>query len=102
MMPARFFARQDVAGEIELMQALHDDDLYAFRGIIDPTAEGRVKAQVDGFALDLADGLLGVERIVEDEDVAAETGGRGLHAGGEHGAALRVFIMALEILIFGE
>src|SRR5438309_2297060 len=102
MLPADRFAGEHVAGEIEFMQALHDDDLYAGGGIIDAAAERGIKADIDGFTLKLADGLLGIEGIVKDQDVAAEAGGGGLHAGGKHDAAPGVLKMALEILVFGK
>src|SRR5262249_52061998 len=99
MFPARALAGEHVAGEIELVQALHDDDLDSGFGVIDAAAKCGIKAQVHGFTLSLADGLLGIERIVKDEDIAAKPGGRGLHAGGEHGASPGVLIVALEVLI---
>ncbi len=102
MLPARVFPGEHVAGEIELMQALHNNDLDAGSGIIDAAAKRGVKTQVDRFPLKLADGLLRIEGIVKDQYVTAEAGSGGLHAGGEHGAALRVFIMAFEVLIFGK
>jgi len=58
MSPPLAFTGQNMAGEIELMQPLHDDDLDAGGRVIDAAAESGVKTQVDGFTLGLADGLL--------------------------------------------
>ena len=96
------FPGKHVAGEIKLMQTLHDDDLYARGRIIDAAAKRGIETQVDRFPFDLADGLLGVEGIVKDQNIATHAGGGGLHAGGEHGAALGILIVALDVLVTRE
>ena len=102
MLPAAALAGQHVTGEIELMQALHNNDLYALGRIIDAAAKRSIKAQIHRFPFHLADGLLRVERIVKNENVTTHARGRGLQAGGKHSAAVRIFIMAFYVLITRE
>ena len=102
MLPAAAFTGEHVAGEIKFMQALHNNDLYAGCRIIDAAAKSGIKTQVDGFPFHLADGLLRVERIVKDQDVTTHASGCGLHAGGEHGAARRILIVAFDVLVTRE
>src|SRR5712671_1607461 len=102
MFPAAAFTGKHVAGEIKFMQALHDNDLDAGGGIIDAAAKRGIKTQVDGFPFHLADGLLRVERIVKDQYVATHAGSGGLHAGGEHGAANGILIVAFDVLIMRQ
>src|SRR5689334_25085215 len=88
-----------MAGEIKLMQALHDDDLDASSGIIDPAAECSIKTQVDRFPFHLADGLLGIERIIKYKNVTSHAGNGGLHTSGKHGATTGILIVAFDVLI---
>jgi hypothetical protein len=99
VLPAVALTGKHVAGEIELMQTLHDDDFDAGGRIIDAAAKSGIETKINGFPFHLADGLFGVERIVKDKDVTAHTGGGGLHSGGEHGATRRILIMVLDVLI---
>ena len=69
MLPAATLACEHVAGEVKLMQALHNNDLDALCRIIDTAAKSSVKAQVNRFPFHLADGLLRVERIVKYKNV---------------------------------
>src|SRR4051812_17197030 len=99
MLPSTTFTSEDVAGVIKLMQALHNNDLYALCRIIDAAAKRSIESQVDRFPFHLADGLLRVEGIVKDQHVATHAGGGGLHAGGKHGATRGILIVALDVLI---
>src|SRR6185312_4504442 len=102
MLPAVALAGKNVPSEIKLMQALHNNDLYACCGIIDTTAKGGIKAQIDRFPFYLTYSLLRVERIVKYKNVTAHASSGGLHSGGEHDAALRILIMAFDVLIARE
>ena len=88
-----------MAGEIKLMQALHNNDFYAGCRIIDAAAKSGIKTQVYGFPFHLANGLLRVERIVKNQYVTAHASSGGLHSGGEHGATRRIPIVTFDVLI---
>src|SRR5258708_2036053 len=78
---------EHVSGEVFFMQPLHYDDLYPSGRIVEPAAEGLIKTIVDALPLRFRERLVGVQRIVEDQNVAAHAGGRGLHRRGKHRAA---------------
>src|ERR1041385_9142186 len=102
MLPTVALTRKNVSSEIKLVQALHNNDLYAGCGIIDATTKSGIETQIDRFPFHLADGLLRIERIVKDKNVTAHASGCGLHSGGEHNTTLRILIMALNVLITRE
>jgi hypothetical protein len=75
--------REDVADEIVLVQPLHDDDNHAVALVIMPAVEGMVEPVVGAVSLRLGQRLLGLQRIVDNDDVGAAAGQHTAGRGGE-------------------
>ena len=79
---------QYVAGEVILVQAVHDQHDGAAELVVEAAVEGVVVPFVRRLALGLRQGLLGLERVVDDDDVGTPPGQYAADRGGE-AAALR-------------
>ena len=60
-----------MADQIILMQPVHDQHDRTFLLVVEPAVEGVVELFVDRLSLGLRQGLLGLQRIVEDDDFGA-------------------------------
>jgi hypothetical protein len=65
---------QDMADQIILMQALHDDDNHTLGFIIEARVECPVEPFVDSQAPTLRQRVAGLQRIVDDDQIRAATG----------------------------
>src|SRR6476659_2714035 len=70
------------------MQSLHDDDHRAVPLIIKTRHCGCPQPVVDALAPDLRIGILGLERVIDDEDICAPTGQCAANRGGKARAVL--------------
>jgi hypothetical protein len=68
------FLPQDMAYEIVLVQALHDDHDRAPPLVIEAGIERAVKPFVSGDATGFQRGVAGLERIVDDDEIRAAAG----------------------------
>ena len=75
-----------MAREIVLVQPVHDHDDRPAPGVVQPAVKGVVKPVVGRLALGLREGFLGLQRIVDDDEVGTTPGhhaaDRGLLANG--------------------
>ncbi len=78
--------RQHVAGEIVFVQPVHDEHDGARQLVVQPAVEGMVVPLVRHLALGLRQRLLGLQRIVDDDDVGAAPGQDAADRGGEPAA----------------
>ena len=74
---------EQVAGEVVLVEALHDNDDDAGALAIEAAVEGVIEPFVGGGALGLGERLVGLEGIVDDEEVGATSGEHSADRGGE-------------------
>jgi hypothetical protein len=65
---------QEMTGQIVLMEPLGDNDNGASFGIVDSRTQGLLKERLHVIALRLGTGLIGVERIVDDDEIGAVAG----------------------------
>ena len=65
---------KNVAGEIILVQALHDDDDRALFLVVEPRIEGRIEPVVGGGAAALRHRVDGFERVVDQDHIGAAAG----------------------------
>lgn len=72
MVPA--LLSHDMADEIVLVQALHDDDDHALRLVVEARVQGAVKPLIGRLALNVGNGFVGLERIVDNDQIGAATG----------------------------
>jgi hypothetical protein len=77
-----------VADEIILVQPVHDQDDGTLLLVVEPAVEGMVKPFVGRLPLGLRQGLLGLQRIVDDDDVGAAAGQDAADRGSEPAALL--------------
>ena len=68
------FLGQHVADEIVLVQPVHDQDDGARLLVVEAAVKGVVEPLVGRLALDLRQRLLGLQGIVDDEEVGAAPG----------------------------
>ena len=80
--------RQHVANKIVLVQPVHNQDNGTRPCVVQPAVEGVVVPLVGGLPLGLRQGLLGFQRIVDNDDVRTPAGQHSADRGGES-AALR-------------
>ena len=80
--------RQHMAGEVVLVQSVHDEDDRAGELVVEAAVEGVVEPVVRRLALGLRQRLLGLQRVVDDDEVGAAPGQHAADRGGEP-AALR-------------
>ena len=64
----------DKAGQVIHMDALHDDDDRARALVVEARQQRVLEPFIGGVALGLGIGVVGLEGIVDDDDVAASTG----------------------------
>src|SRR5207237_10046963 len=74
---------EDVADEVVFMEPLHDDDYGAMLLVVLPAVEGVVIPFVGELPLCVGDRLLGLERIIDKDDVGAAPGQHTASCGGE-------------------
>jgi len=74
---------EQVAGEVVFVETLHDDDDDAGALAIEAAVEGVIEPFVGGGALGLGERLVGLEGIVDDEEVGATSGEHSADRGGE-------------------
>src|SRR5271169_1557468 len=79
---------QHVADQIILVQPVHDQDNRTLLLIVQPTVEGMVDPLVCRLPPGLRQGLIGLQRVVDDDDVGTPSGQHAADRGGEP-AALR-------------
>ena len=80
--------RQHVPREVVLVQSVHDEDDRASELVVQSAVEGVVEPVVRRLALGLRQCLLGLQRVVDDDEVGAAPGQYAADRGGEP-AALR-------------
>ena len=93
---------EQVSGEVVRVEALHDDDTAGEARVVGAGGEGGVVGVVDAVAVGWAVGVLGFERVVDDEDVGAFTGDGGVEAEGEAVAGFVVVVAVFGVLVGGE
>src|SRR5271166_1532152 len=77
------FLGQHVADEIVLVQPVHDQDDGTLLLVVQSAVEGMVEPLVGSPPLGLRQGLLGLQRIVDDNDVCTPSGQHPADRGGE-------------------
>jgi hypothetical protein len=77
---------QHVADQIVLVQPVHDQNDRTLLLVVEPAVEGMVKPLVGRPPLDLREGLLGLQRVVDDDDVGAAPGQHAADRGGDAAA----------------
>jgi hypothetical protein len=70
------------------VQPVHDQDDRTAPGVVEPAVKGVVEPVVDRLPLGLREGLLGLQRVVDDDDVGTTPGQHAADRGGD-AAALR-------------
>jgi hypothetical protein len=75
-----------VADDVVLVQPLHDDDDGAILLVILAAVEGVVEPVVGGLALGVGERLLGLQRIVDQDDAGTPSGEHAAIGGGEPAA----------------
>ena len=79
---------QDGADEIILMQTLHNNNDDSIPLVILPAVEGVVEPFIDRFALGFRQCLVGLQRVVDNDEVCTSTGQHASHRGGQPKAVL--------------
>jgi hypothetical protein len=72
-----------MAGEVVLVRAVHDQHDRTGELVVEPATEGVVVPLVGRLPLDLRQGLLGLQRIVDDDDVGTAPGQHPADRGGD-------------------
>jgi len=80
---------EHVPDKVVLVEPLHDQNDAAGLLVIEATEQGVVVPFVDRLALRIGESLVGLERIVDDNEVAATTGQNAAHRGSEAKALAR-------------
>jgi hypothetical protein len=78
-----------MAGEVILVQPVHDQDDGAAELVVEAAVEGVVVPFVRRLALGLRQGLLGLQRVVDDDDVGTAPGQHPAYRGGDARALRR-------------
>ena len=81
--------RQHMAGEIVLVQPVHDQHDRTRELVVESAVEGVVVPFVGRLALGLRQGLLGLQRVVDDDDVGTPPGQHPADRGGDARALRR-------------
>jgi hypothetical protein len=74
---------EHVPDKVILVEPLHDQNDAAAVLVIEATEQAVVVPFVDRLALRIREGLIGLEGIIDDNDVAAAAGQNAAHGGGE-------------------
>jgi len=83
--------RQHVADQIVLVQPVHDQDDGALILVLEAAVEGVVEPLVGGPPVGIGQGLLGFQRVVDDDDVGTPPSQHAADRGGEPAALGRGF-----------
>jgi hypothetical protein len=81
--------RQHVAHQIVLVQAVHDQDDRPLLLVVEAAVEGVVEPLVGGAAMGRRERLLGLQRVVDDDDVGPPPGQHPADRGGDARTLLR-------------
>ena len=93
---------QQMARQVLVMQPLHDDDVGATHGVIEPVGHRLVPPVEGPLADDLTLLVADVVRIVDDNDVAAFAGKRAADGGRQPVAAPVIVEARLGVLVAGQ
>jgi hypothetical protein len=74
---------EHVPDKVVLVQPLHDQDDAAVLLVIEPTEQAVVVPFVHRLALRIGERLIGLEGVIDNNDVAATAGQNATHGGGE-------------------
>ncbi len=85
----RVFLGQHMAGEVVFVQPVHDQHDRASRLVVEPAVERRIVPFVGALPVPIGQRLLGLQRVVDDDQIGAAPGQHAADRGGDAAAPRR-------------